>query len=66
MASKRIAKLEAERVVAEKLQEERAKIGLFCNIDLEAVIEERDKDFSIYEVPLSLVHNGLDELIVKI
>ena len=32
---------------------------------LEAVIEERDKDFSIYEVPLSLVDNGLDELIIK-
>jgi CTP synthase len=29
------------------------------------VIEERDKDFSIYEVPLSLVTNGLDELIVQ-
>ena len=32
---------------------------------LNAVIEEKDKDFSIYEVPLSLVENGLDELIVK-
>ena len=29
------------------------------------MIEERDKDFSIYEVPLSLVDNGLDELIVR-
>ncbi len=29
------------------------------------MIEERDKDFSIYEVPLSLVENGLDELIVE-
>ena len=32
---------------------------------LEAVIEEKDKDFSIYEVPLSLVDNKLDELIVE-
>ena len=32
---------------------------------LNAVIEEKDKDFSIYEVPLSLVENQLDELIVK-
>ena len=32
---------------------------------IEAVIEEKDKDFSIYEVPLSLVDNGLDELIVE-
>ncbi len=45
--------------------EERKKIALFCNVPLEAVIEEKDKDFSIYEVPLSLVDNGLDELIVK-
>jgi CTP synthase len=29
------------------------------------VIEERDKEYSIYEVPLSLVSNGLDEIIVK-
>ena len=33
-------------------REDREKIALFCNISLEAVIEERDKDFSIYEVPL--------------
>jgi CTP synthase len=46
-------------------REDREKIALFCNVPLEAVIEERDKDFSIYEVPLSLVDNGLDELIVK-
>jgi CTP synthase len=46
-------------------QEERAKIALFCNVPVEAVIEERDKDFSIYEVPLSLVEHGLDELIVR-
>jgi CTP synthase len=46
-------------------REDREKIALFCNLPLEAVIEEKDKDFSIYEVPLSLVDNGLDELIVK-
>jgi CTP synthase len=46
-------------------REDREKIGLFCNVPLEAVIEEKDKDFSIYEVPLSLVDHGLDELIVK-
>jgi len=41
------------------------KIALFCNVPFEAVIEEKDKDFSIYEVPLSLVDHGLDELIVR-
>ena len=46
-------------------REDREKIALFCNVPLEAVIEEKDKDFSIYEVPLSLVENDLDELIVK-
>jgi CTP synthase len=45
--------------------DDRQKIGLFCNVPIEAVIEERDKDFSIYEVPLSLLDNGLDELIVR-
>ena len=44
---------------------DREKIALFCNVPLEAVIEERDKDFSIYEVPLSLQNNRLDELILK-
>ncbi|MEE3370145.1 MAG: CTP synthase [Planctomycetota bacterium] len=46
-------------------RDDREKIGLFCNISIDAVIEEKDKDFSIYEVPLSLVENSLDELIVK-
>ncbi len=45
--------------------DERAKIALFCNVPVEAVIEERDKDFSIYEVPMSLVDHRLDELIVR-
>jgi CTP synthase len=44
---------------------DRQKIALFCNVPVDAVIEEKDKDFSIYEVPLSLVEHGLDELIVR-
>jgi len=46
-------------------REDREKIALFCNISIDAVIEERDKDFSIYEVPLSLVEHKLDGLICK-
>jgi len=46
-------------------RDERAKIALFCNVPVEAVIEEKDKDFSVYEVPISLVDHGLDELIVR-
>ncbi|HMO15945.1 MAG TPA: CTP synthase [Pirellulaceae bacterium] len=45
--------------------EDREKIALFCNIPKDSVIEERDKDFSIYEVPLSLVDHELDNLIVR-
>jgi CTP synthase len=41
------------------------KIAFFCNVEKRAVIEERDKTVSIYEVPLSLVENQLDELIVE-
>src|SRR5215218_5571874 len=44
--------------------EDKDKIALFCNVEKKAVIEEKDKDFSIYEVPLSLVDNNLDRLIV--
>ena len=51
-----------EREIA---REEREKIALFCNIPFDSVIEEKDKDFSIYEVPLSLVEHGLDEQIVR-
>lgn len=46
-------------------REEREKIALFCNISYDSVIEERDKDFSIYEVPLSLVDNRLDALVCE-
>ena len=44
---------------------DREKIALFCNVPLNSVIEERDKDFSIYEVPLSLQANKIDDLILK-
>jgi CTP synthase len=53
------------RTERELARDEAAKIALFCNVEPRAVIEERDKEFSIYEVPLSLVENGLDELIVE-
>jgi len=46
-------------------REEQDKIALFCNVPCESVIEEKDKTFSIYEVPLSLVDNGLDELVIR-
>ncbi|HRV81844.1 MAG TPA: CTP synthase, partial [Planctomycetota bacterium] len=42
------------------------KISLFCNVRPERVIEERDVDFSIYEVPVDLVHASLDRIIVGV
>src|SRR6516165_74174 len=53
------------RTERELAKDEADKIALFCNVESRAVIEERDKQFSIYEVPLSLVENKLDELIVE-
>src|SRR5205085_9083165 len=53
------------RTERELAKDEAEKIALFCNVEKRAVIEERDKEFSIYEVPLSLVDNKLDELIVE-
>ncbi len=41
------------------------KIALFCNVEKEAVIEEIDMEFSIYEVPLGLAEDKMDELIIK-
>ncbi|HBL36149.1 MAG TPA: CTP synthase [Firmicutes bacterium] len=42
----------------------KAKIALFCNINQEAVISNRDVD-TIYEVPLCFEKAGLDDLIIK-
>ena len=42
----------------------RKKISLFCNVREDAVLEEKDVDHSIYEVPLVLRQQGLDSLIL--
>jgi len=41
-----------------------AKLSLFCNVDADAVIEERDVEHSIYEIPTVLAQQGLDDQIV--
>ncbi len=46
-------------------EENRRKIGLFCNVPYDLVFEEKDVDYSIYEVPLVLKRQGLDRLILK-
>lgn len=53
------------RTERELARDEAEKIALFCNVEPRAVIEERDKEFTIYEVPVSLVDNHLDELIIE-
>ncbi len=45
-------------------QEQREKIALFCNVDVEAVIEALDVRH-IYEVPVALKKEGLDSLVLK-
>ncbi len=45
-------------------QELRRKIALFCNVRLEAVIESADAS-TIYEVPLMMMHEGLDTFVMK-
>jgi CTP synthase len=42
----------------------RRKLSLFCNVAYDAVIEEQDVSHTIYEVPLVLSEQGLDELVM--
>ncbi len=42
----------------------RKKIALFCNVKTEAVIEAMDAS-SIYEVPLKILQEGLDVIVLK-
>jgi CTP synthase len=46
-------------------QDLREKLSLFCNIPVRAVIEEMDVEFSIYELPVELQKEGLDDLVVE-
>jgi len=43
----------------------RHKLSLFCNVETKAVIEEMDVENSIYELPLMLAKEGMDELVVR-
>ncbi len=42
----------------------REKLSLFCNVQPQSVVEERDVETSIYEVPLMLERENLDDLVV--
>jgi CTP synthase len=45
--------------------EMREKLSLFCNVPLKAVIEEQDVETSIYELPLALKAENVDDLIIE-
>ena len=51
-----------EKTMAREL---RQKLSMFCNVPVSAVIEEKDVETSIYEVPLMLENEGLDQLVLK-
>ena len=42
------------------------KISLFCNVPREAVMDEVDVKYSIYEVPLQLHEQNIDAMICKL
>lgn len=46
-------------------KELRQKISMFCNVAFEAVIEEIDVEHSIYEVPLMLQREHMDDLVCQ-
>jgi CTP synthase len=41
------------------------QLSLFCNVDKESIIEEVDVKPYLYEIPLLLVREGLDKIILK-
>ena len=45
--------------------EMREKLSLFCNVPVRAVIEEMDVQTSIYELPLALKAEKVDDLVVE-
>jgi CTP synthase len=47
-------------------EEVKEKISLYCNVSLEAVIDEVDVKHSIYEVPLQLHEQKIDSMICKL
>ena len=46
-------------------EEHKAKLALFCDVDRNRVIEEKDVEHSIYEVPLELARQDVDVYILE-
>ncbi len=53
----------SEQILSEEIKD---KISLFCSVPKEAVMDEVDVSFSIYEVPLILHKQGLDHKICEL
>ncbi|NMA69518.1 MAG: CTP synthase [Desulfitobacterium sp.] len=51
-----------EHAISDEMKE---KLALFCDIDREAIIQMVDAK-SIYEVPLNILEEGLDDIVLKI
>ncbi len=47
-------------------KELRQKMSLFCNVPFEAVVEEQDVEHSIYEVPLMLQRERVDDQVCQL
>ncbi len=47
-------------------EEEKSKIGMFCNVAPKNVVECRDVDNSIYECPLDLGRDKLDRIVAEV
>jgi CTP synthase len=52
-----------ERPLGRELRE---KISLFCNVPYEAVVEETDVEHTIYELPLMLQRERVDDLVCRL
>jgi CTP synthase len=46
-------------------QDQREKIALFCDVDVNAVVSAYDVD-TVYQVPLTFAEHGVDDLIVEL
>ena len=53
------------RTEVELADEHIEKLSLFCNVDKECVIVEKDVETSIYEIPLVLAAQNVDEQIIN-
>jgi CTP synthase len=53
------------RTEVDLIEEHIEKLSLFCNVPRECVIVEKDVETSIYEIPLVLAKQGVDEQILN-